>query len=285
MRRTNTTILRALAVFSLCLAASLLAGCRGDRTQKPPRQFFPSLDDQPKYESQAESSFFADGRTARQPVEGTVAFGKRYALAFGSSEQEREAFRRQIALERRQFLRIDDELVRGVNAEGEYLQRIPIHKALGFEEGRPISEAAMRRFLELGKKNFEIYCAVCHGGTGEGNGLVGRQWSYPLPNFHDPQYQPGGEKGQDGYIFHTIRNGVANLPGQQPALKMPAYAERIDVEEAWAVVAYLRSLQRARGVSVEEVPESARQRLEQSRPGSTQSSDSNQTDSPQEGGS
>jgi len=285
--RANTTILQALAILALCLAATPLAGCRGDRTQKPPRQFFPGLDDQPKYKAQAESSFFADQRTAREPVAGTVAFGKRYELVYGSTEQEREMFREQIAMERRQFLRVDDTLVRGVDAQGNYLKRIPIQTVLGIPEGEAIPEADMRRFVELGKKNYDINCAICHGGTGEGNGLVGQQWSYPLPSFHGPQYQPGGEKGQDGYIFHTIRNGVANTPGVQPALKMPAYSERIDVEEAWAVVAYFRALQRARSAQLDEIPDSARQRLQQTRPGSAGQGGSpgeNQMTSPQEGG-
>src|SRR3954470_16726593 len=75
---THTTTWRAGtgAALALALLGAGLAGCRGDREEKPPRQFFPDMDDQPKWKPQSQSEFFVDGRTMRKPVAGTVPFGR-----------------------------------------------------------------------------------------------------------------------------------------------------------------------------------------------------------------
>lgn len=244
--RRRTTGL-ALA-WCAALALGAMSGCRGDRSEEPPRQFFPSLDDQPKYKAQSEVEFFPDQRSERDPVDGVVAFGRPYEPASA----------------REQYLRADDRVYRGVDANGDWLQRIPVDAVLRDGE-------SFRDLIELGQKTFDIYCLPCHGGVAVGGadapyaGMVGARWSYPIPNLHDPQYQPGGEKGQDGYLFHTIRNGVPNAEGQMPRLRMPAYAEVVSEHEAWAVVAYLRVLQATRSASYDELNDAARQRLDQQR--------------------
>lgn len=228
------------------LCAGALAGCRGDRSDQPPRQFFPGLDDQPKYKAQSKHEFFPDGRSEREPVAGVVAFGRAYGA------------------DRADFLRDDDRVYRGVDAAGAWLERIPLDGAL--RQGETFTDLVAR-----GRETFEIYCLPCHGGLAVGGkaapyaGLVGERWATPIPNLHDPQYQPGGEKGQDGYIFHVIRNGVANAPGQAPALRMPSYAEVVSEREAWAVVAYLRVLQTTRKGSFDALPDAAQQRLNEQR--------------------
>jgi mono/diheme cytochrome c family protein len=63
---------------ALITVAALLAclGCTRDRTsENPPIHINPNMDEQPKYKAQAESRFFADGSSMRQPVEGTVPRG------------------------------------------------------------------------------------------------------------------------------------------------------------------------------------------------------------------
>jgi len=247
-RRQLAALLAMAAASTMVLAG---AGCRGDRTDERPRRFFPSLDSQPKYLPQESSEFFADGRAMREPVGGTVAFGR----SVDPADAERDG-----------FLRTNDAVYRGVDEEGNYLEWMPVRNVLGVAEGDAIPADAMRRLIERGRDRYNVFCMVCHGATGEGDGMVGSQWSYALPSFHDATYQRGGEKGQDGYIFHTIRNGVANTPGAQPALRMPAYAERISEKDAWAIVAYFRALQNARQGELEEVPESQRQRLLSSGP-------------------
>ncbi len=72
VKTTKHTTRGALAcLLALGAIATLpLGGCRGDRTDKPPRQFFPDMDDQPKKKAQSETEFFADGMSQRPLVEG-----------------------------------------------------------------------------------------------------------------------------------------------------------------------------------------------------------------------
>ncbi len=237
---------RRLLILSLALPALALAACRGERSDAPPRQFFPGMDDQQRWDPQEETDFYADHRTAREPVAGTVAYGW-WASADDASRSD--------------FLAEDDRVYRGVDGQGGYLPRAPIAELLDGD----VTPDAVAQLIERGRQRFDIYCSVCHGKTGAGDGMVGSRWSAPLPSFHAEQYYPGGEKGQDGYIFHTIRNGLPNTPGQLPALKMPSYAERVNVHDAWAIVLYVRSLQRAHTGTLTDVPEAERQRLQQTR--------------------
>ncbi len=234
--------LAAGAFFALALTGLLAAGggCRGDRSAKRPRQFFPDMDQQARYEAQAKSDFFADGRTMRLPVAGTIAWG------FSPRPDDPD----------RRWLNIENNAVAtGVNPDGTYVQRIPVRDVLGIAADQPLTPQHVETLIRAGEKKYNTLCIVCHGGLGDGQGLVGQQWSYVLPSFHDPKYLPGGEKDQDGYVFHTIRNGVANTPGVMPPLKMPSYSDRVSTKEAWAVVAYFRALQRTRDGRLRDVPE------------------------------
>lgn len=256
MRHARNITLLALAA----VAAGALGGCRGERTAERPRQFFPGMDDQPKYRPQSESEFFADGRSMREPIAGTVAFGARPDDRDDWAAPSRG---------RAEFLREDDRVYLGVDDAGEYVERAPIASLLGLPNGQAPTPEQVRDLIERGRDRFTIYCTPCHGGTGDGKGMVGAQWAYALPNFHDPKYLPGGELGRDGYIFHVIRNGLANAPGAEPALRMPAYGERIGPRDAWAVVLYLRALQETRRGEMADVPESLRRDLIRSRGAAT----------------
>ena len=122
---TRHTIARASLALALCAGVvGALAGCRGDRSDKPPRQFFPDMDDQPKYKSQAQSNVFRDGRTMREPVAGTVAFARTSAMDWADGRDD--------------LLREDDRIYRGVDSTGEYVAHIPI----------PVDEALLLRGRE-----------------------------------------------------------------------------------------------------------------------------------------
>ncbi|TVQ64446.1 MAG: cytochrome c [Phycisphaerales bacterium] len=238
MSTTTQRVARVALAAALCAGvAGALTGCRGDRSDKPPRQFFPDMDDQPKYKSQAESNIFRDRRTMREPVAGTVAFARTSAMDWADGRED--------------LLREDDRVYRGVDENGEYVVSIPL----------PVDDAFLRR----GRERYEIFCMVCHNANGDGKGPVGNLWSYPLPNFHDEQFLPGGEQGSDGYIFHVIRNGVPNAPGMMPALRMPAYRNQINERDAWAIVAYVRALQLSRAMPLQDVPSTQRRELERTR--------------------
>jgi mono/diheme cytochrome c family protein len=245
------------------------------------------MDNQPKYKAQERSTFFEDyteegrhgepgeafGRTMREPVAGSVAFGyKPFDASFEGVDFS----------ERARFLKADEEVFEGrqtvLDADGNpvrnedgsqrfvYLERMPIEKILGVAAADSTFPARFGEFMALGEKNFNIFCIVCHGGTGDGKGTVGARWSYPLPTWHAEQYMHGGEKGQDGYLFHTINYGVPNVGDNPPyPLKMPAYGSKLSEKEAWAIVAYIRALQRSANAPLNAVPERERLELERSR--------------------
>ena len=241
-----TQTVRVLAIGGIALAAALpLGGCRGDRSDKPPRQFFPDMDNQPRWNPQADSEFFADGRTMRKPVEGTIPFG---TTAMVSDADWAAPFN----AKRAEFLAADAALYEGVDEWGDFLEEIPV----------PVTAEMLR----LGQGKFNIYCAVCHGFNGEGSNpaidselgsMVGRRWSIPVASFHDPRFRAGGEFGRAGYIYSIARNGKGVLPNQT----MPGYAHALDSAETWAVVAYIRALQRSHQGTLTDVPENERSTL------------------------
>jgi mono/diheme cytochrome c family protein len=103
--------------------------------------------------------------------------------------------------------------------------------------------------LERGQDRFQIYCTPCHGRTGAGNGMViAHGFPVPPPNFQDDRIV----NMPDGQVFHTITYGVRN---------MPSYGKQIPEEDRWAIVAYLRALQRSNHATINDVPESERANL------------------------
>jgi mono/diheme cytochrome c family protein len=117
-----------------------------------------------------------------------------------------------------------------------------------FPSSLPATEQTMAR----GRERFGIYCAPCHGQIGEGDGMVSIRatklaegtW-VPPSNMTEERlrYQPVGE------LFNTITNGIRN---------MPAYGRQITAEDRWAIVLYVRALQRSRAATIQDVPEVAR---------------------------
>jgi len=102
--------------------------------------------------------------------------------------------------------------------------------------------------LARGRERFGIYCAPCHGLSGYGDGTVARRaeklaegtW-VPPSSLHD-----AGVRGRAvGHVFNTITNGIRT---------MPSYAAQIDATDRWAIVAYVRALQRSQHGSPADLP-------------------------------
>lgn len=93
--------------------------------------------------------------------------------------------------------------------------------------------------LALGQKTFNTFCIVCHGPTAKGNGLIVPKFPMP-PSLHSEKVT----NWTDGRIYHVITMGQ-NL--------MPSYASQIKREERWAVIYYLRALQRASNPTPEDM--------------------------------
>jgi mono/diheme cytochrome c family protein len=233
-----------LAALALGAGACAIGACHGERSNDPPRQFLPDMDDSPKFKPQTETEFFADGRAMRQWVPGTIAFGEDTS----AQGEGRERFLREDGAFYRGYEKLDDK--------GE-----PV-----FLDTMPGGIAVTKEYILHGRERFNIYCSACHGYLGDGQGTVGRQWASPVANFHDPKYLDRALKtGKDGYIFHTILNGVpAAVPGE--ASKMPAYAGKVSEADAWAIVAYVRTLQAVWVTDLATIPADKRQQMDPTRP-------------------
>jgi mono/diheme cytochrome c family protein len=108
----------------------------------------------------------------------------------------------------------------------------------------PVNE----RLLKRGQERYAIYCSVCHGAGGDGKGITGKYGMVAMANFHDPRLV----KMADGEIFNTITFGK-NLMGP--------YAGQIPINDRWAIIAYLRALQRSRLALIDDVPADQRDAL------------------------
>lgn len=109
-----------------------------------------------------------------------------------------------------------------------------------------------REVLARGQNRFNIYCAICHGAAGDGNSLVASQMSLrPPPNLHERASQPVG------HTYEVIANGYG---------LMPSYAAELSVEDRWAVVAYVRALQRSQAAKLDDAPAAVRAELSKESP-------------------
>jgi mono/diheme cytochrome c family protein len=181
------------------------------------------MDFQPKFKAQSENTLFADRRAARPEIAGTVALGE---------------------------ANLDVNLHDGV-AGGSWATAVPA------------SLAVDEKFLERGQQRFNIYCAVCHGYPGFGDGVVNRRALDLMANSNGPVqgtawvaakslHDPTVREQPIGQIYNTIKNGVRNMAG---------YAAQIPVEDRWAIAAYVQALQVSQDATIQDVPPDRREAL------------------------
>ncbi|MFM8469285.1 MAG: c-type cytochrome [Limisphaerales bacterium] len=104
--------------------------------------------------------------------------------------------------------------------------------------------------MARGRERYNISCLPCHGATGDGNGITKKIGAMPVvANLLDKN----AIIIPDGQVFDIISNGKAP--------NMQGYAANIEINDRWAIVAYVRSLQRARFATLEEVPATDRATL------------------------
>lgn len=97
------------------------------------------------------------------------------------------------------------------------------------------------QFLERGQQRYNIYCSPCHSSVGDGKGVTSKYGMTATASLHDPRIV----RMADGEIFHTITVGKNTMMG---------YADKLEPADRWAVIAYVRALQRARLATKDEVP-------------------------------
>jgi mono/diheme cytochrome c family protein len=194
----------------------LLAGC--DRLD---------MYDQPHFEPLEASRFFNGGPSARPHLEGTIARGSvRNDPGITTGK-------------------LGDQYVSSIppSVYREFYQKLPQRFDDDFEN---IETSELRQaLLERGRQRFDIYCSVCHGRTGDGDGMIVRRGFRRPPSYHIDRLR----NSADGYYFDVMTNGFG---------AMASYAGRIDVSDRWAIVAYIRALQLSENAVLDDVPESLR---------------------------
>ncbi len=109
-----------------------------------------------------------------------------------------------------------------------------------------------RETLERGRERFNIYCAVCHGATGEGNGMIVQRGFPPPPSYHIDRLR----NAPVGHFYHVITDGYG---------VMYSYAARVAPADRWAIVAYIRALQLSHNATLADVPPAEQPQLEAQR--------------------
>lgn len=97
--------------------------------------------------------------------------------------------------------------------------------------------------LKHGQERFNINCAPCHGRLGDGNGMVkARSFGALVPaNLQDSRLR----EVADGHLFDVITHGIRTM---QPL------GGNVPVADRWAIVAYMRALQRSQSANIKDVP-------------------------------
>jgi mono/diheme cytochrome c family protein len=109
----------------------------------------------------------------------------------------------------------------------------------------PVTAAVMAR----GQERFDVFCSPCHGRTGLGNGMIVQRGFRQPPSFHEDRLV----NAPAGYFFDVITHGFG---------AMQDYSAQVPVADRWAIVAYIRALQRARRGTIDDVPVDRRAELD-----------------------
>ncbi len=131
-------------------------------------------------------------------------------------------------------LRDDDIFYKGRHADGRFAEKAPVE--------------VTRQLLNHGRERYDIYCAPCHSRVGDGRGIMVTRGYVPPPTFHSDRIRGMA----DGEIFDVITNGVRN---------MPSYRHQVNPRDRWAIIIYLRALQRSRDATIDDVPAELRESI------------------------
>ncbi len=127
----------------------------------------------------------------------------------------------------RGHLEDDVEMFTGKTAGGKLVDQSPV----------PVNAATLAR----GRERYDIYCSPCHDHTGGGHGMVVRRGFKQPPSYHIDRLR----QAPAGHFFDVMTNGFG---------AMPDYRAQIDAEDRWAIVAYIRALQRSQHATLADVP-------------------------------
>lgn len=186
---------QVVRIATLLALSVLLAGCvRGCTSSRPPIHLNPNMDDQPRVKALAASDFFYDGKAMRSPIPGTVA--RQDAVELGDFETGRS------------------------DGTGDFVSAIPAGA----------TEALGESLAARGAERYAIYCAACHGGEGDGQGMLFHRSGVVSADLRIARLR----EMPDGQLFDVISNGFG---------LMPPYRAQVAPADRWAIVAFVRDLQ------------------------------------------
>ncbi|MBA3335685.1 MAG: cytochrome c [Acidobacteria bacterium] len=189
-----------LAAFSLSVV-----GCRYD------------MQDQPRYKAHKKSDFFSDGKAMRDLPEGTVARGKlREDKDFYTGKKQNVGGTAAATAAAPATTVADGSGNTLVASFPDAIEEFPV----------PITEELVNR----GEERYRIFCMMCHGPVGNGDGMIVRRGFPKPPTYNDDRLR----NAPVGHFFDVITNGWG---------KMNSYASQVPVADRWAIVAYIRTLQ------------------------------------------
>jgi mono/diheme cytochrome c family protein len=185
------------------------------------------MHDQPKYiplRPVDQLGSITDGRSARPMVEGTVPRG--------GLREDIEFYTGRVA---------------GFAANQPASQTASATDAFqGFVKEFPMQITASD--LDRGQQRFEVYCGICHGPLGYGDGMIVRRGFRKPPSYHEDRLR----NAPPGYIFDVVTSGFGT---------MPDYAAQIEPADRWRIIAYIRALQLSQNATLAEVPADKRDQL------------------------
>ena len=196
----------------LCFVA-LGAGCRYD------------MQDQPRYKVYKKSDFFADGRASRDLPQGTVPRGfLRENKAFYTGKKENADPNVQVQTT--------------TDASGNTLVSSFPNDIVNFSDA---GITVTKEMLDRGEERYKVFCMVCHGPVGNGDGMIVRRGFTKPPTYNDDRLR----SAPVGHFFDVITNGQG---------RMNSYAAQIPVADRWAIVAYIRALQVSQNPNAQTLP-------------------------------
>lgn len=199
----QSTAVRRRTVFVLLIAVvSVIASGCGLRLD---------MQVQPRNKAYTESPFFTDRRGSRDMLVGTVARGQlNDHKAFYTGKIDNPDPNVQVAST--------------VNAQGNNIVTSFPNDIDEFPV--PVT----KELIDRGQERYGIYCSVCHGPTGNGDGMIVRRGFSQPPTYHDDRLR----NAPVGHFFDVISNGWG---------KMNGYGAAIQPADRWAIVAYIRAMQ------------------------------------------
>lgn len=140
---------------------------------------------------------------------------------------------------------VANTVARGQLRADEHLYTGKVNGQVAAEFPMPVTMETLNR----GQERFNVYCAPCHGRTGQGDGMIVQRGFRAPPSYHQERLR----NAPVGYYFDVITNGFG---------AMQDYSAQVPPLDRWAIAAYIRALQLSRQATVDDVPADRRGELD-----------------------